>query len=120
MPKRRDRRRSRRIKDPVLIFLYRDRLGNKDAVPLDLGLEGIGIRTKDPLTRGDQLEITIVIGECQIRAQGTVVYSKEEESGYFRSGISFKEISERNKGIIRLYLEKTRQPGRNKRNEPGL
>lgn len=106
---RRDRRKSRRIKDPLLIFLYRDQLGTKEARPLDLGLEGIGIETTRPLKTNEHLQVTIIIGECQVNALGSVVYTKREKSGRFRSGIKFRRISERNKGIIKLYLEKTQQ-----------
>lgn len=109
MSKVRDRRKSRRIKDPILIFLYRDHAENKEARALDLGLEGIGIETKTPLEINENLEIAIVIGECQVKALGSVVYTRQEKSGSFRSGIRFKEISQRNREIIRLYLEKTEQ-----------
>lgn len=105
--KKPDRRKSRRIKDPVLIFLYRDRLGTKRARPLDLGLDGIGIETKSALKTNEKTQIAIIIGECQVSALGTVVYTQREESGRFRSGIRFTEISDRNRGIIKLYLEKT-------------
>ena len=108
-PKGPDRRKSRRIKDPLLIFLYRDPSGTKQAKPLDIGQDGIGIETKRPLNVDEDLQIAIIIGECQVNALGTVVYTRREKPGRFRSGIRFKEISERNKGIIGLYLEKTEQ-----------
>jgi hypothetical protein len=114
---RRDRRKSRRIKDPIVIFLYRDRSKTKEARPLDLCLEGIGIETTTPLRVNEHLQIAIIIGECQVNALGTVVYSKREEAGHFRSGIKFREISERNRGIIELYLEKTHQLARSDRYE---
>ena len=117
MSRRRDRRKSRRIRDPILIFLYRDRLGNREARPLDLSLEGIGIETPTPLNINESLQVAIIIGECQINASGTVVYTKREESGRFRSGIRFEKISERNRGIIKLYLEKTDQLRRSGENE---
>lgn len=115
--KRRDRRKSRRIKDPILIFLYRDRLGNKTARPLDLSLEGIGIETSSPLNKNENLQVAIIIGECQVNAVGRVIYTQEEKSGRFRSGIRFEEISERNRGIISLYLEKTQQSRRSEEDE---
>lgn len=117
--KKQERRKSRRIRDPILIFLYKNRWGNKAARPLDLGLEGIGIQTASPLDVNESLQISIIIGECQINALGRVVYTRKEKSGRFRSGIKFEEISERNKGIIRLYLEKThqlRRPGHDEGN----
>jgi hypothetical protein len=109
MAKRPERRKSRRIKDPILIFLYRDHLGNKTARPLDLSTEGIGIETSSPLNISEILQVAIIIGECQINASGRVVYTRRENSGRFRSGIRFEEISDRNRGIINLYLEKTQQ-----------
>ncbi len=84
-------------------------MGNKEARPLDLGSEGIGIETTSPLNINENLQIAIIIGECQVNALGSVVYTRQEKSGRFRSGIRFTEISERNRGIIRLYLEKTQQ-----------
>jgi len=102
-----DRRKTRRIKDPVLIFLYHDRLQEKGAKPLDLCPEGIGIETTEPLTVRQQLKMAIIIGECQINALGTVVYTKRQKPGRFRSGIKFDSISDRNRGVIQLYLEKT-------------
>lgn len=105
--KRRDRRKSRRLKDPILIFLYRDRLGNKAARPLDLCRDGIGIETSSPLSINENFQVAIIIGECQVNAMGTVVYTRKEKSGRFRSGIRFQEISDRNRRIINLYLEKT-------------
>lgn len=108
-PKRPDRRKSRRIKDPVLVFLYRDPSGTKEAKPLDIGLDGIGIETQKPLRVDENLQIAMIIGECQVNALGTVVYTKPKNPGRFRSGIKFKEISKRNRGIIKLYLEKTHQ-----------
>jgi c-di-GMP-binding flagellar brake protein YcgR len=112
MSKGRDRRKSRRIKDPILIFLYRDHLGNKAARPLDLSLEGIGIQTTSPLNINENLQVAIIIGECQVNALGRVVYTRKDHSGRFRSGIKFEEISERNRGIIQLYLEKTQRQQR--------
>lgn len=108
----RDRRRTRRIKDPVLIFLYQDRHHEKAARPLDLSPEGIGIETTGPLKAHGHLQMAIIIGECQINALGTVVYTKRQKSGKFRSGIKFEHISDRNKGIIQLYLERTQDPKR--------
>ena len=87
---------------------------------MDLGLEGIGIQTARPLDVNESLQISIIIGECQISALGRVVYTRKEKSGRFRSGIKFEEISERNKGIIRLYLEKTHQLRRPGDDEPNL
>lgn len=120
MMKKRERRKSRRIRDPILIFVYKNRWGNKAARPLDLGLEGIGIQTARPLDVNESLQISIIIGECQINALGRVVYTRKEKSGRFRSGIKFDEISERNKGIIRLYLEKTHELRRPGDDEPNL
>ncbi len=115
--KRRDRRKSRRIRDPILIFLYRDRLGNKSARPLDLSLEGIGIETSSPLDMDEYVQVAIIIGECQINALGRVIYTKKEKSGRFRSGIRFERISGRNRDIIRLYLEKTQRSRGSKAHE---
>jgi len=108
-----DRRKTRRIRDPVLIFLYQDRLHEKAAKPLDLCPEGIGIETTEPLKVKEQLKMAIIIGECQINALGTVVYTKSLKTGTFRSGIKFDGISERNRGVIQLYLEKTQDMRRN-------
>lgn len=74
---------------------------------MDLSLEGIGIETASPLNIDENLQLAITIGECQINALGKVVYTRREKAGRFRSGIKFEEISERNRGIIKLYLEKT-------------
>ena len=108
-----DRRKTRRIKDPVLIFLYQDWLHEKAAKPLDLCPEGIGIETTGPLKVKQQLKMAIIIGECQINALGTVVYTKRQKAGKFRSGIKFDSISDRNRGVIQLYLEKTQDLRRN-------
>jgi hypothetical protein len=115
--RKKDRRKSRRIKDPILIFLYKDRWGNKAARPLDLSLEGIGIETSRPLKIDDNLQLAIIIGECQVNAQGRVIYTRKEMSGRFRSGIRFQEISERNREIINLYLEKTQRSRESEKNE---
>ncbi len=109
MSERPDRRKSRRMKDPILILLYRDREGSKTARPLDLSLEGIGIETGSPLKIDESLHLAIIIGESQVNARGRAVYSRRAKSGRFRSGIKFEQISDRNRGIIKLYLEKTRQ-----------
>lgn len=109
--KRRDRRKSRRIKDPILIFLYKDKLGHKAARPLDLSPEGIGIETSSALRVDETLQLAIIIGESQVNALGKVIYTKRENSGRFRSGIRFEKISNRNRGVINLYLEKTQTPG---------
>jgi len=117
VPKRRDRRKSRRIKDPILVFLYRGRLGSKAARPLDLSLEGIGIETGSPLNKDENLQLAIIIGECQVNAMGRVVYTNKERSGRFRSGIEFEEISKRNRRIIKLYLERMQQTRRSREDE---
>lgn len=115
-----ERRRSRRIKDPILVFVYKDELGSRAARPLDLSTEGIGIDTAKPLTIGETLQIAIIIGESQINATGKIVYTRKERSGRFRSGIQFEGISDRNQGIIRLYLEKTQQSRRSGEDEKDL
>ena len=117
LPERSERRRTRRIKDPVLIFLYQDQLHEKAARPLDLSPDGIGIETIGPLKAHGHLQMAIIIGECQINALGTVIYTKRQKSGKFRSGIKFEHISDRNKGIIQLYLERTQDQRRRGDNE---
>jgi hypothetical protein len=87
---------------------------------LDLSLEGIGIDTAKPLTIGETIQIAIIIGESQVNAMGRIVYTRKERSGRFRSGIEFEDISDRNQGIIRLYLEKTKQFRRSKEDEQDL
>ncbi|NIQ38695.1 MAG: hypothetical protein GTN81_08895 [Proteobacteria bacterium] len=113
--KRRDRRKSRRIKDPILIFLYKDKMGHRTARPLDLSPEGIGIETSSALPVEEALQLAIIIGESQVNALGKVIYTKRENSGRFRSGIRFEKISNRNRGIINLYLEKTQTSGGEKK-----
>ena len=115
-----ERRRSRRIRDPILVILYRNRLGSKTARPLDISLEGIGIDTAGPLNVGENLQIALIIGESQVKAVGRVVYTEKETSGRFRSGIEFQEISERNRRIIRLYLEKMQRQRRSNQDEQTL
>ena len=82
-----------------------------------MSLEGIGIETSSPLNKNENLQVAIIIGECQVNAVGRVIYTQEEKSGRFRSGIRFEEISERNRGIISLYLEKTQQSRRSEEDE---
>jgi hypothetical protein len=112
-----ERRKSRRLKDPVLIFLYRDGLHEKAARPLDLSLEGVGIETSGPLHIDEVLEIAIIVGESQISAQGRVLYTQRQKTGRFRSGLRFERISDRNRRIIELYLETTRSLGRSREDE---
>jgi hypothetical protein len=114
---RHDRRKSRRLKDPVLVFLYRDGLHEKAARPLDLSLEGVGIETAGPLPIGEVLQIAIIVGESQISAQGRVLYTQKQKGGKFRSGLWFERISDRNRSIIELYLETTRSLRRSKEDE---
>jgi hypothetical protein len=112
-----DRRKSRRLKDPVLVFLYREGLHVKAARPLDLSLEGVGIETAGPLHIGEVLQIAIIVGESQISAQGRVLYTQTQKTGKFRSGLWFERISDRNRSIIQLYLEKTRSLRRSTEDE---
>jgi CheY-like chemotaxis protein/Tfp pilus assembly protein PilZ len=74
-----------------------------------LSEEGVYISTSKPLAVGTQIQMTIFLGNENIRMQGTVLYCFGEGSGPLHTsgmGIKFTHIKSEDRGLIKAFIEK--------------
>jgi hypothetical protein len=71
-----------------------------------LGLGGLMFESGQPLGTGETLRLEIVFGEKPIKAAGVVVYVDRLDSGPWRVGVQFTEISEDDRdALLGAYLQ---------------
>ena len=71
-----------------------------------LGLGGLMFESEKPLDHSESLRLEIVFGEKSIKAAGVVVYVDRLDSGPWRVGVQFTEISEDDRdALLGAYLQ---------------
>ncbi len=73
---------------------------------LTLGLGGLMFESEQPLGRGENLRLEIVLGEKTIKTTGVVVHIDHKDDGPWRNGVQFTEISEDDRdALLGAYLQ---------------
>ena len=71
---------------------------------LNLSLEGVAIETHHPLSRGELLEVSIVLNSRLINFSGKVIYVQPLKGKKFKAGIRFERITKKSRRILEEYL----------------
>jgi hypothetical protein len=58
------------------------------------GLGGIMFEDENPIPVGSRYILDLVLGDCRLTIEGTVVYSNRISSGLFQNGFSFDSLSD--------------------------
>ena len=78
----------------------------RSASTLDLGLEGVAIETRYPLSKGELLEVSMALKSRLISFSGKVIYVQALKGRKFKAGIRFEEISEQSRSVLERYLSR--------------
>ncbi len=84
----------------LILFDHRERKSRT----ANVSLGGLRVHTDEPLPRNQKIRIGFIVKSCPIEAEGRVVYSLKEASGYV-SGLSFDRISERDMENLSRHLD---------------
>ena len=98
-----DRRRAERVDlQAKVTYVHRTKGVNGEAVSRDISGTGIRLHTEQPLTPGDEIDVTIKseeLGDKPFCAICKVVWSKVAEKGMFEAGIKFLKIENKDEFI---------------------
>lgn len=85
------------------------RLNGQNFRVIDIGSRGIGISlsSRDDLTLGQELDITITLDEQLIRMRGKIVHiSQKPEEGKYHCGIEFADLADETKKQLEEFIQK--------------
>lgn len=99
-----DRRKFRRFRTSNLV-VYSNNGNEKVTKAIDLSLGGARIRTEDPLSEEELINLVFIFGNKAFKSKGDVVYSiKEGAQPFYSSGIKFKDFTHGDREILQDYL----------------
>lgn len=84
-----------------------------EAKSFDISEDGIGLLSREDLPKGKVMELEMNLPDSPIIAQGEVAWTKEVETDKgksFETGIQITEIKPADKGKLKAFLDKCRQP----------
>ena len=87
-------------------MLYRKSIYPKLTIAsiLDLSLGGTQIESLYSLKKGEELEMSIVLGPRAMKCRGRVRYALRQEDGSSRAGVQFEPLSDHEKVYLKQYL----------------
>jgi hypothetical protein len=103
-----ERRRHFRVKElhPIR-YCQEVRPRPRSGLTFDLGLEGVAIETRYPLSKGELLEVSMALNSRLISFSGKVIYVQSLKGKKFKAGIRFEVISDQSRCFLERYLSRT-------------
>lgn len=72
---------------------------------LNVSESGIQLETHTAIESGQKISLTIGIEENMVDIKGSVIYTKQSETGMYESGIEFFVMDESAKTILKAYIK---------------